>query len=68
MQVRIKTTNGLIPSNLTIGKIYNATRIDDHRMRLTCDDGQVICTNIEKSGYLGDGDAGGEWELIDIEL
>ena len=58
----------MIPNNLTIGKIYNATRIDDHRMRLTCDDGQVICTNINKSGYLSDSDIGGEWELIDTEI
>ena len=64
MQVKIKTTSGEIPRNLTIGKIYNANRIDSERMRLTCDDGQVITTNIKKSGYLSDSEIGGEWEII----
>ena len=64
MRVKIKTTNGEIPKNLTIGKVYNATRIDSERMRLTCDDGQVITTNIKKSGYLSDSEIGGEWEII----
>ena len=64
MRVKIKTTNGEIPKNLTIGKVYNATRIDSERMRLTCDGGQVITTNIKKSGYLSDSEIGGEWEII----
>jgi len=64
MIVKIKTTNGDIPSNLTIGKEYDAIRFDSERMKLTCDDGQVITTNIKKSGYLSDSEIGGEWEII----
>lgn len=64
MIVKIKTTNGDIPSNLTIGKEYDAIRVDSERMKLTCDDGQVITTNIKKSGYLSDSEIGGEWEVI----
>lgn len=64
MKVKIKTTDGEIPENLTIGRTYNADRVDSHRIRLTCDDGQVITTNIKKSGYLSDSEIGGEWEII----
>ena len=64
MKVKIKTTNGNIPSNLTIGKTYEAVRIDGERMRLNCDDGQTITTNIKKSGYLSDSEIGGEWEVV----
>ena len=64
MQVKIKTTSGVIPDNLTIGKIYSAERVDSERMRLTCDDGQLITSNIKKSGYLSDSAVGGEWEIV----
>jgi len=63
MEVRIKTINGdsELPPNLRQGVIYQATRIDTQRMKVTCDDGQIITTNIKKSGYLGDY---GEWEIV----
>ncbi|MFW1892121.1 hypothetical protein [Acinetobacter geminorum] len=63
MEVRIKTVTGEmgLPSNLQLNVVYQATRIDEHRMKVTCDDGQVITTNISKSGYLGDW---GEWEIV----
>nr|WP_312824018.1 hypothetical protein [Acinetobacter oleivorans] len=63
MEVRIKTVTGDIglPSNLQLDNVYLATRIDEHRMKVTCDDGQVITTNIAKSGYLG---TWGEWEIV----
>lgn len=63
MQVRIKSINGdsRLPDNLQRDVIYQAVRIDEERMKVTCDDGQVITTNIKKSGYLGDF---GEWEII----
>lgn len=63
MEVRIKSVTGEIglPSNLQLDNVYQATRIDKHRMKVTCDDGQVITTNISKSGYLGDW---GEWEIV----
>lgn len=64
MQVKIKSINGEsgLPSNLQLGVVYQAVRIDSKRMKVTCDDGQVITTNIKKSGYLGDF---GEWEILD---
>jgi len=63
MEVRIKSVNGEmgLPSNLQLNVVYQATRIDEHRMKVICDDGQVITTNISKSGYLG---AWGEWEIV----
>ena len=63
MEVRIKSVTGDmgLPSNLQLNNVYQATRIDKHRMKVTCDDGQVITTNISKSGYLGDW---GEWEIV----
>lgn len=64
VRVRIKSTHGEIPANLTIGKIYDAEKIDEHRIRLACDDGQVITSNIKKSGYLSDSSNGGEWEVL----
>ena len=64
MKVKIKSVNGRsdLPSNLQRGVTYQAVRIDSERMKVTCDDGQVITTNIKKSGYLGDF---GEWEILD---
>jgi len=63
MEVRIKTVNGPtpLPSNLKMEVIYKAIRVDADRMKVTCDDGQVITTSISKSGYLGDW---GEWEIL----
>ncbi|MCZ1176753.1 hypothetical protein OYC65_00900 [Acinetobacter pittii] len=63
MEVRIKSVNGLtpLPSNLRMNVVYTAVRIDTKRMKVTCDDGQVITTSISKSGYLGDW---GEWEIV----
>ena len=62
MIVQIKSVvDGELPDNLTIGKKYESTRVDSERMKLSCDDGMIICTNIKKSGYLGNG---GEWEVI----
>lgn len=65
MKVKIKSTNGEIPENLTIGKIYDASRVDDHRIKIVCDDGKLITSNIKKSGYLGDSEKGGEWEILE---
>lgn len=64
MKVKIKSTNGEIPKNLTIGKLYDAEYVDELRIKITCDDGQVITSNIKKSGYLGIGKNGGEWEIL----
>ena len=63
MQVKIKTINGNtgLPANLQRDVVYQAVRVDSRRMKGTCDDGQVITTNIKKSGYLGDF---GEWEIV----
>lgn len=62
MKVRIKTViDGVLPSNLRRDVVYDAVRCDDYRMKVTCDDGQVIMTSIKKSGYLGNG---GEWEVL----
>lgn len=63
MEVRIKSVNGSIPlpANLKMHVVYKAVRIDADRMKVTCDDGQVITTSISKSGYLGDW---GEWEIV----
>ena len=65
MKVRIKSFNGELPSYLTVGKVYDAVRVDSERMKVTCDNGQVIMTNIKKSGYLGVGKDGGEWEVVE---
>ncbi|ENV29729.1 hypothetical protein KWG10_01875 [Acinetobacter baumannii] len=56
MEVRIKSVNGSspLPANLQMDVVYKAVRIDANRMKVTCDDGQVITTSISKSGYLGD--------------
>ncbi|GAA5631107.1 hypothetical protein Acal02_01726 [Acinetobacter calcoaceticus] len=64
MKVRIKTVNGDVglPSNLQLNAIYQATRIDNDRMKVICDDGQEITTSISKSGYLGEF---GEWEILE---
>lgn len=66
MQVKIKSVNGGsdLPCNLQRGITYQALRIDSERMKVTCDDGQVITTNIKKSGYLGNF---GEWEVLKEE-
>ena len=64
MKIRIKTYNGELPNNLTVNKVYDAVRVDSERMRVICDDGQVITTNINKSGYLGMDENGGSWEII----
>lgn len=63
MRVKIKTMNGSIglPNNLQLDKVYLATRLSEDRMKVICDDGQVITTSISKSGYLGEF---GEWEII----
>ncbi|HCV3095094.1 TPA: hypothetical protein OV563_002948 [Acinetobacter baumannii] len=63
MEVRIKSVNGSSPltANLQMDVVYKAVRIDANRMKVTCDDGQVITTSISKSGYLGDW---GEWEIL----
>ncbi|MBJ6351072.1 MULTISPECIES: hypothetical protein [unclassified Acinetobacter] len=63
MEVRIKSVNGSspLPENLQMNVVYKAVRVDAKRMKVTCDDGQVITTNISKSGYLGDW---GEWEIV----
>ena len=63
MEVRIKSLNGSspLPANLQMDVVYKAVRIDANRMKVTCDDGQVITTSISKSGYLGDW---GEWEIL----
>ncbi|MFV5365466.1 hypothetical protein [Acinetobacter oleivorans] len=63
MEVRIKSVNGSspLPENLQMNVVYKAVRVDANRMKVTCDDGQVITTSISKSGYLGDW---GEWEIV----
>lgn len=63
MEVRIKSVNGSspLPENLQMNVVYKAVRVDANRMKVTCDDGQVITTSISKSGYLGDW---GEWEIL----
>ncbi|WP_035358005.1 hypothetical protein [Acinetobacter calcoaceticus] len=67
MEVRIKTVNGSIqlPANLQMEVVYKAVRVDANRMKVTCDDGQVITTSISKSGYLGDW---GEWEILNEDI
>lgn len=67
MEVRIKSVNGssLLPDNLQMNVVYKAVRVDANRMKVTCDDGQVITTSISKSGYLGDW---GEWEILNEAL
>ena len=40
----IKSVNGSspLPANLQMDVVYKAVRIDANRMKVTCDDGQVI--------------------------
>lgn len=67
MEVRIKSVNGSspLPENLQMNVVYKAVRVDASRMKVTCDDGQVITTSISKSGYLGDW---GEWEILNEDI
>ncbi|WP_284086962.1 hypothetical protein [Acinetobacter pittii] len=67
MEVRIKSVNGSspLPENLKMDVVYKAVRVDANRMKVTCDDGQVITTSISKSGYLGDW---GEWEILNEDI
>lgn len=54
MEVRIKSVNGSspLPANLQMDVVYKAVRIDANRMKVTCDDGQVI---LRTYGLLKDG-------------
>lgn len=64
MEVRIKSVNGSspLPTNLQMNVVYKAVRVDADRMKVTCDDNQVITTSISKSGYLG------EWEILNEDI
>ncbi|WP_368662097.1 hypothetical protein [Acinetobacter nosocomialis] len=67
MEVKIKSVNGSssLPANLQMDAVYKAIRVDANRMKVTCDDGQVITTSFSKSGYLGDW---GEWEILNEDI
>ena len=62
MKIRIKTYNGELPSYLTVGKVYEVERLDSSKTRavITHDDGEMIMTNLHKSGYLN----GGSWGVV----
>lgn len=65
MKVKIKSFNGELPKNLTVGKIYDCVMVGNDRIKLTCDDCQEITSSISKSGYLSDDANGGSWEIVE---
>ena len=60
MKIKIKSFNGELPSYLTVGKVYKASRLSNYLFWFRSDDGRSMLATFKQSAHLN----GGSWEVV----
>ena len=60
MKIKIKSFNGELPSYLTIGKVYKASRLSNDLFGFRSDDGRSMIATFKQSAHLNSG----SWEVV----
>jgi hypothetical protein len=60
MKIKIKSFNGELPSYLTMGKVYKASRLSNDLFGFMSDDGRSMIATFKQSTHLN----GGWWEVV----